>query len=191
MKYYVKKYKHYSYADYLSWNDGKQWQIIDGIPFCESPAPSRSHQTVSGNLIGILYQKLKGKKCRAFHAPFDVRFSNGEKNEFEIFNIVQPDISVYCSEKYLDDKGAFGPPDWVIEILSPSTESFDTLQKLLLYQRFGVKEYWIIDTRSKSIITNILNDGIYKEAHQYQYGEQITTKALKGLVIDTKAVFEM
>src|SRR6185295_13771701 len=109
-----------------------------------TPAPSTKHQRIIGELYRMLGNFLEGKKCEVFVAPFDVRLSEHNASDFEVFNVVQPDISIFCDEKKIDEKGAKGAPDFVVEILSPSTSKKDLSRKLLLYQKFKVKEYWII-----------------------------------------------
>lgn len=110
-----------TYSDYLLWDDEECIEIINGIPYNMSPAPSTKHQQISMNLSFQLMNFFKKKNCQVFAAPFDVRlFSKGKKND-EVFDVVQPDISVICDTNNLDDQGCVGSPDFIIEILSPSS----------------------------------------------------------------------
>src|SRR5690606_28097912 len=91
----------------------------------------------------------------SYVAPFDVRFPDrpdqAELDE-EVFTVVQPDIVVYCDEDLLDDRGAHGAPAMAVEILSPSTGFKDQSEKLLLYERTGVREYWVVNPHAKFVM---------------------------------------
>ena len=91
------KIEKYTYADYLLWDDDERWEIIEGVPYNMSPAPRRYHQIILGNLHLIIASYLKGKKCRAYLAPFDVRFAEKYDDNALVETVVQPDISVFCS----------------------------------------------------------------------------------------------
>jgi Uma2 family endonuclease len=102
-------------------------------------APSRQHQRIVSQLVGEWYLFLKGEKCEVYTAPFDVRLAAvGDEEEYKL---VQPDISVICDVKKLDDKGCKGAPDLIAEFLSPSTWRRDRIEKLNQYQKNGVREY--------------------------------------------------
>ncbi|MEM7548221.1 MAG: Uma2 family endonuclease [Bacteroidota bacterium] len=157
--------KNYTYADYLTWPDEERWEIIHGVPYSLTPAPNRKHQEISVELSRQLANHLKGKSCKVYSAPFDVRLSEDFSDDALVETIVQPDISVFCDQKKLDEKVAKGAPDLVIEILSPSTTKKDLTTKILLYQRFLVREYWIIDPEKNIISICILDQhGKYPEA---------------------------
>jgi Uma2 family endonuclease len=151
--------KKVSYNEYLTWPDEPRYEIIDGIPFMQA-APSRQHQQIVTNFTGELYSFLKGKPCEVYTSPFDVRLS-AQKDDDE-FQVVQPDISVVCDPKKLDDKGCKGAPDLIVEVLSPSTWQRDRIEKLNWYQRFGVKEYLLIYPNEKIIEQYLINEnGVY------------------------------
>lgn len=159
----------YSYADYLSWSDDERWEIISGYPYNMSPAPSRRHQKVLGIFFRRLSDFLDNKPCDVYIAPFDVRLAEDMSDDHLIENVVQPDLSVFCDKRMLDDKGAVGAPDLVVEILSPSTASKDMKTKLLLYQKFGVKEYWLVDPEKKTIERfNLDSQGKYNPGIVFQ-----------------------
>jgi Uma2 family endonuclease len=142
-----------TYADYLSWPDEERWELIDGAAYDMSPAPNRQHQGIVMLVSGELYQFLQDKPCEVYVAPFDVRLADepGAPEE-EIINVVQPDVSVYCRETdQLDDAGAVAAPDIAVEVLSPYTSVKDQREKLRLYERFGVTEYWIVDPANKTL----------------------------------------
>src|SRR5690625_2854275 len=94
----------YTYADYLTWDEGERLEIIDGTVFNMSPAPSRKHQQVLRELATDFSLFLRDKECEVFFAPFDVRLLSKNKKDDETFNIVQPDLTVVCDQNKLDSK---------------------------------------------------------------------------------------
>ncbi|MEL6625129.1 MAG: Uma2 family endonuclease, partial [Bacteroidota bacterium] len=138
--------KSYTYADYLLWQFKERVELIRGRIFKMSPAPSMGHQEISTNLMGEIYQYLKRKTCKVFHAPFDVRLplSESQMTDQKVDTVVQPDICVVCDPQKLESRGCIGAPDWIIEILSKSTSNKYLNEKYDLYQNTGVKEYWIV-----------------------------------------------
>ena len=182
----------HSYADYLTWDDGKRWELIDGQSFCMSPSPMRQHQLISKRLERQLDSYLLDKRCEMYHAPFDVRFVETEDDVADdyIDTVVQPDIVVVCDPKKLDDRGCKGSPDLIIEILSPSTSRMDMTVKFELYQRFGVKEYWIVHPKDQTILVfKYLESGLYGVPERYCAEDSIPVTLLGDLVIDLTRVF--
>ena len=153
----MREEKRYTYSDYCAWDDDERWELIDGIPYAMSPAPSRRHQRILLELAGQIREYLKDKTCELYIAPFDVRLSADGYDD----TVVQPDIIVVCDESKLDEKGCVGAPDLIIEVLSPSTSARDRVTKLNKYLQAGVREYWIVDPESKSVSTHILKDEEY------------------------------
>jgi len=129
--------------DYMSWNDDFLWELIDGIPHMMAP-PSFRHQDIAGEIYVQLRNFLKGKPCKVFISPIGVRLYP-VKNETDKI-ILLPDIVVVCDEKKLSDgKTINGAPDFIIEIISPSSKGRDLIDKKELYEAAGVREYWVID----------------------------------------------
>ncbi len=184
--------KHYTYADYLSWTFEETVELIRGKIFRMSPAPDRKHQKVSMNISGLIFNFLKGKKCQAYAAPFDVRLPlppNKKKND-QIDTVVQPDISVICDLSKLDDKGCLGAPDWIIEILSPSTSSKDLNEKFELYQFAGVREYCLIHPHEATLLIYRLENGKYKGFPKpFTKGEKVKTLVFPEFELDLEEVF--
>ena len=179
----------YSYKDYLTWSDNERWEIIEGVPYNMSPAPSRKHQDVLRELGIVIANYLKDATCTVYFAPFDVRLSKSQ-NEEDVTNVVQPDIAVICDESKLDDRGCNGAPDFIIEIESPSSITHDSIHKFNLYERYGVKEYWIVDPLGGGIMTFILGeDGRYGRPQSYMPDKVINCHILKGLSIDLNEIF--
>ncbi len=185
------KNEKYSYADYLTWNDNERWEIIDGFAYNMSPAPNTKHQTIAVNIASAFHSYLKGKPCKVFPAPFDVRLAKIGAPDEEIETVVQPDISIFCNPMKLDEKGAKGAPDLVVEILSPSTSKKDMGVKTLLYQRYGVREYWIVDPVSDTIMVYLLdNSEKFNLINEYKTTDKITVSIFPDLDIELSDVFE-
>ncbi len=181
----------YTYGDYYYWPDNERWELIYGIAYCMSPAPSRSHQKFSGELFRQISNYLINKPCEVYDAPFDVRFPEANESDNDIETVVQPDISVICDESKLDERGCRGAPDLIIEITSPSTISKDIKEKFYLYEQHGVKEYWIVHASEKYIeVFKINSDGKYGRPEIYVEHDKIKVDVLKGLTIDLSLVFE-
>jgi Uma2 family endonuclease len=137
--------RRYTYDDYCQWQGDERWELIDGEAFLMSPAPRLRHQSIVGELNRQLANFLLDKPCRVFVAPVDVRLPHGDESDHEVDTVVQPDLVVVCDSEKLDDAGVRGAPDLVVEILSPATASRDEILKRDLYQRHGVREYWLVD----------------------------------------------
>ena len=179
----LRKDIHYTYADYLTWDNDVRCELIDGAP-CQLAAPTPNHQRVVGRLYRQLANYLEGKPCEAFFAPFDVRLNAAQGDD----TVVQPDILVVCDQKKLDDKGCIGAPDMVIEVLSPATAGRDCLIKLHWYMKSGVREYWIVDPDSKRVSVHVLKEGKYS-IMPYADMNIIPVKVLNGCEIQLSNVF--
>ncbi|MEM6299864.1 MAG: Uma2 family endonuclease, partial [Bacteroidota bacterium] len=153
--------KTYSYADYLNWRFDEMVELLRGRIFKMSPAPSRKHQEISMNLIGVLLPYFKrDTTCKLYHAPFDVRLYNRQKSvgaNQEIFTVVQPDLCVICDPEKIDEQGCNGAPDLIIEILSPGNSKKEMKIKYALYEECGVKEYWVIYPTEESLLQFVLD----------------------------------
>lgn len=143
--------KIYTYSDYALWPDEERWEIIKGEAYSMAPGASDIHQDTSGELYLEFGNYLRGKTCRVYHPPFDVILPEEGETFETASNIVQPDITVICDKNKITKKGCLGAPDLIIEILSPSSARRDTKDKRRLYQKFGVKEYWIADPVHKKV----------------------------------------
>ncbi len=142
----------YTYADYLTWPEDERWELIDGEAFDMTPAPTTRHQEVLLEIASQLKISLHGKPCRVFPAPVDVVFPSAARSEDSAKNVVQPDVIVVCDPAKIRDTGIFGAPDLVVEILSPSTSSKDHIRKKALYERNGVKEYWLVHPVERVVV---------------------------------------
>lgn len=181
----------FSYADYLNWPEEEKWEIINGIPYAMSPAPSRIHQEISMKLTNEIYNYLKDKNCRVYSAPFDVRLFKGNKEDEDVINVVQPDITVICDDSKLDDRGAKGSPDLIIEIVSPASISLDYVKKLNLYDEFGVREYWIVNPMNKSVfVYRAMENENFGAPSIYNENDKIKVGIFKDLIIDLDYIFK-
>jgi Uma2 family endonuclease len=149
-------------------------------------APSRIHQEISMVLSTMLHNCLEGKTCKVYAAPFVVRLFPAE--DLGDDTVVEPDITVVCNLSRLDDRGCNGAPDFIIEIVSPSTARYDRIVKFNKYLEAGVREYWIVDPEIKAVSAYVLEDGRYTAAVYDDAGTAPVT-VLPGCGIDLKAVF--
>lgn len=187
----IKLEQKYSYADYLIWDSDERWEIINGEVYNMSPAPSRIHQEISGKIYRQISESIENKGCKAYYAPFDVRFAEKKQKNDSIFNVVQPDIVVVCDNEKLDDKGCIGCPDIIIEIISPTSAVRDAKDKFVLYEKQGVKEYWIVYPEEKMImIFNLNKNKEYGKPKIYSSKDVIETDILPGLKVELARVFE-
>lgn len=174
----------WTYQDYLKLpNDRNTYQIIGGKLFM-TPAPSSYHQRISRNLEFILWSHVKKNDLgEVFYAPIDAVFSS--------VNVVQPDIVFISKEKLriVKEKGIFGSPDLIVEIISPSTSEMDIKLKKDLYQRFGVREYWIVYPEGKKIEVFRLEGGSYKLKGTFLEDDTMESKLFQGLKINLREVF--
>ena len=180
----------YTFADVLTWNENERIEIINGEALMMAP-PSRVHQEISGEIFRQLANYLEGKKCRVYAAPFAVRlFERDVEAPEDVDTMVEPDLSVVCDSDKLDKYGCKGAPDVVIEILSPSTQRHDRLVKLGLYQRAGVREYWIVNPEDQTVQVMLLDGGGILQLHEvYDRTGVAKINSLEGCFIELNKVF--
>lgn len=154
-------------AEYIySLPEGQRAELIDGQIYDMAP-PMRIHQKLVSQLTKLIgnYIDANHGGCEVYPAPFAV-FLNADNKTY-----VEPDISVICDNDKLDERGCNGAPDWVIEIVSPSTERMDYGIKLFKYRSAGVREYWIINPRTR--IVNVFDFEHDQESAQYSFEDEI------------------
>ena len=185
--------KRYTYADYLTWMDDKRRELIDGFIKMMTPAPQRVHAKFNHKMawhLETIVRKNKGK-CEVYSAPFDVRFPNGGMEHNQIYTVVQPDICVICDLSKLDDLGCCGAPDMIVEILSPSTAKRDMNDKFNLYEEHGVKEYWMVHPKDKTVNVFLLQEnGKYDDGVLYEFKGKAPVHIFDNCLIDLDDVFD-
>lgn len=170
------KEKTYTIDDIYALPEGQRAELIDGKMYMMAP-PKTIHQRISGALHTAIYQHIKSRKgaCEVFAAPFAVFLNKDDKN------YVEPDISVICNKDKIDEQGCNGAPDWVIEIVSPSTSRMDYGIKLFKYRTAGVREYWIINPSTHTVnVYDFENDAA---TTQYTFDDEIPVCIYRDLCI--------
>ena len=166
----------YTTEDIYSLPEGERAELVDGQIYYMAP-PGRKHQEIIAKFTQIIsnYIDSKNGDCKVYPAPFAV-FLNADNKTY-----VEPDISVVCDRNKLDDYGCNGAPDWVIEIVSPSSVSMDYSTKLFKYCTAKVREYWIVDYAK-----NIINVYNFETGQMKQYGfsDAIVSSIFPDLIID-------
>lgn len=168
--------RRYTLDDIYALPEGERAELIDGRMYHMAPL-SRKHQDIAGELFGIIreYIKTSNGACRAYIAPFAV-FLNGNDS-----NYVEPDISVICNPDKLNDKGCSGAPDWIIEIVSPSSRRTDYYTKLFKYRTAGVREYWIVDpAKNRIFVYNFESE----DTCDYTFNDSIKAGIYDDLIIN-------
>ncbi len=173
--------RHYTYADYLKFPEDERWEIIDGVAYNMSPSPAERHQDLISELLTQVRSQLRGKPCRVYAAPFDVRFEASETTS----KVVQPDLLVVCDRSKITGSGVVGAPDWIIEILSPRTAGKDQIVKRQLYEANGVREYWLIQPFDRVVTVYRLGEhGSYGIQDISEMTGKLAVTAVPGIEID-------
>ncbi len=179
---------YFTYADLqklTEFPDSPLLEIINGELYMV-PSPSTIHQTISVNLTVIFGNFLKKNPVgKIFHAPIDVILSDTD--------VVIPDLVFVRKErlKIVTHNNIRGTPDLIIEILSVSNKKRDLIEKKNLYERFGIKEYWIVNPEIKSVLVYLLQpNNTFGSPLTYHLGEQIPVTTVPGLTIPVDAIFE-
>ena len=171
-----KQHQDYTTEYIYSLPDGQRAELIDGQVYMMAP-PSRKHQRITVELSTVINNFIKSRNgsCEVDIAPFAVFLNQDDKN------YVEPDISVICSPEKLTDKGYAGAPDWVIEIVSPSSQRMDYLTKLFKYRTAGVREYWIVNPMTETVQVYSFEDT--EDSTQFSFDDSIASGIYDGFVI--------
>ncbi len=184
----------------LAYRDEIPYEIIHGKTIMMSPRPAINHNRVAGNIYMLFRLYLKGKGCQAFMDGVDVHFD--EENTFV------PDAMIVCNRDIIKGDGIYGAPDLVVEVLSPSTARNDRIVKKAIYEKYGVKEYWIVSPDEKSIEVHHLVDGAFQlvgvysvypdwqwekmtEAEKAEAQLLVKVSLYDDFVVDIREVFEL
>ena len=156
--------------------DGQRAELIDGELYMMA-TPSRMHQELVMILSNSIFNYIQGKKgdCKVYPAPFAV-FLNTDDTIY-----LEPDISVICDKNKLTDEGCKGAPDWIVEIVSPSSRPIDYNKKLFKYRTAGVREYWIVDALNQLIMVYNFEHDTFE---QYSFSDKVRAGIYGDLEID-------
>ena len=178
------------YDDYLSWNEGTRCEVLNGEIISMSPSPTPKHQDILGGIYAEFRTYLKGKTCKVFISPIDVcLFANQDSSEQDIQDWLQPDLLVVCDPKKIGDKRIVGCPDFVIEVLSPSTTKNDRVLKYNAYAKAGVKEYWIVDPYHEFIEVFLLKGNSFENSGQYFKSDMISLHLFGDFSLHLSEIF--
>ena len=182
--------KTYTYKDYLTFDENERIEIIDGEIINMSPVPSRAHQEIIMEIAAEIrnYIKSNNGPCKVYPAPFDVILKNDDDEVINSKNIVQPDISVVCDKNKLTEKGCTGSPDMIVEVISPYNPSNDYVRKLNLYEKFKVKEYWIVNPIRRSMLVYVLTENGYDAPITYTFSDKVKVNIYDNLEIDFNSI---
>ena len=186
----LRQEKHYTYADYLQWPDETRYELIDGEAFLMSPAPLVEHQEIAGEVFRQLANQLDGQPCRPYIALVDVRLPRTDEADAAIDTVVQPDVLVVCDPGKVDRRGVRGAPDWLLEVLSPSTAAHDQIAKRRTYERAGVREYWLVHPGDRTLTVYVLDNGQYGRPEIYELKDATPIGVLPGVSIAWDALVE-
>ena len=176
---------HHTYADYLTWSRDYGDELINGIAYVrEPPSPGRSHQRVVLEIGRQVANALKGKRYQVCIAPSDVRLPKSTEHDDQVDTVVQPDVFIVCDPQKLDERGTRGAPDWVVEVLSPSTARHDQFVKVPAYERAGVREVWLVHPIDRTLTIYRLEAGRYGRAPRLDLKGQTPVAAVPGVTID-------
>ena len=166
---------HYTIKDIYALPDGQRAELIDGVIYDMAP-PSAQHQDIIFSLSRKIadYIDQNNGNCKVYIAPYAVFLNEDDKN------YVEPDISVICDKNKLDDRGCNGAPDWIIEIVSPSSQRMDYFVKLFKYKTAGVREYWIVNPSKQTVqVYSFEGD---ENSMQFSFDEEISVGIYADLI---------
>ena len=172
----AKQLDYYTIEDIYNLPDGQRAELIEGELYMMA-APGRIHQEFVHFLDRTIgnYIQNKGGDCEVYPAPFAV-FLNANNDIY-----LEPDISVICDKNKLTDEGCKGAPDWIIEIVSPSSRAMDYNKKLLKYGTAGVREYWIVDPMQQLIMVYNFEHDTFE---QYSFSDKVKAGIYEDFEID-------
>lgn len=181
----------FTYADYLRWPEGERWQLMDGHAYAMAP-PSLGHQRTVSELQRQLGNALRGKQCLALVAPVGVRLPRAGQDDARVDTVFEPDLLVVCDPAKLDRRGVRGAPDFIIEVLSPSTAGFDLIEKRKRYDEAGVRELWLLDPASGVLtIYRARSSGGFAEPEIRRAEGVVALQALSGVSLELDFMLEL
>lgn len=176
-----------TYGEYVALveRSAQRYELIDGVLY--NPAsPSYAHQKTVSELLGRLLERFKGTSCTPLTSPFDVTLKKAEDN----ICVVQPDILVICDRENIDAEGHYrGVPALVVEVLSPSTAAKDLIKKTELYMAGGVKEYWVVDPKNRSVLVYGFDQGGIIDMAAFTGDDAARSMTFDGLCVPLAELF--
>ncbi|MBE0427362.1 MAG: Uma2 family endonuclease [Nitrospirae bacterium] len=181
----ITREKLHDIKDYKLLPEGAPYQLIEG-EFIMTPAPNPLHQIISANLFKKVSRFIDEKGIGiTLYSPVDVYL--GEKDAY------QPDIVFINKERIgiIKEDGIYGAPDLIIEILSPSTAYYDIKKKYRVYERYDVKEYWIVDPDMRGVEVFLNDKGEFSLFLKVYEKGSIKSNLIKGLELSMDEVFNI
>jgi prevent-host-death family protein len=176
-----------SYEEYLSLveQSEQRYELIDGVLY-NLASPSYAHQEIVSELLVRFRHWFRGNPCTPLTSPFDVTLKKAEDN----ICVVQPDLLVICDRENIDAEGKYhGVPALVVEVLSPSTSAKDLTKKTELYMVCGVREYWIVDPKSRSVAVYAFAEGGIADYAVFSKDDEARSSAFDGLSVPLAELF--
>jgi len=177
-----------TYEEYLALveHSEQRYELIDGVLY-NLASPTYAHQKAVSELLGRFLEWFKGKPCTPLTSPFDVTLKKAEDN----ICVVQPDILVICDRENIDASGNYhGVPALVVEVLSPSTSRKDLSAKLELYIACGVKEYWVVDPKNRTVAVYAIGEGDIADYTVFSKDDEARSSVFEGLSVPLAELFE-
>ena len=172
----------YTWRDYQTWPDDERWEIVNGEAYAMSPAPSVRHQHIHRELFTAICAHFRGRTCRVYSCPIDVKLSD--------VDVVQPDVVVVCKPQQITRSHIEGAPTLVVEILSPSTAQRDRGVKMDAYARAGVREVWLVSPWPPCVEVFVLDGAGYRRHAVFIQTQALRSSAFPELAIDLAPVFD-
>jgi Uma2 family endonuclease len=174
---------YHTYGDYLSWTEDTRYDLVDGVAYLMAPAPAVSHQEVTLEIASQLKRALHGHSCRVLIAPVDVRLPKANETDELIDTVIQPDVLAVCDPAKISERGVRGAPDWILEVLSPSTAGHDQVRKRRIYEQAGVREYWMVHPTDRVLTIYRLENGAYGKPDTQVLEGETPIAVLPGVTI--------
>ena len=171
MPQHIQKENHYSVKNYMSWNDDNRYELIDGVLYNMIPSPTFRHQRISSKIFSKVNSLLEGINCITLYAPMDVVLSED--------TVVQPDIMIICDRSIIKEKFIAGAPEVIFEVISPSTSFKDKQIKLHLYEKYGVKEYFIVYPDEEIVEVYLLKNNKFQFPKIYNWDSVLKVQTVK------------
>lgn len=185
-----KEPEQYTYADFITWRDDVRYELIDGTVHSTALAASVAHQMLVGEIYRCLANQLDRSRYRAVLGPVDLRLPRRpDAPDDQIDTVVRPDVLVLSDPRQLGSRGVRGAPDWVLEVISPSTAGHDQVTKRRVYERAGVHEFWLVHPADRVLTAYTLNaEGRYDRPHVQLLEGSTDLAGLMGVRIDWDTV---